>query len=489
MAGDDNLITVTVKWAKSTLPPVQIDTSEPPAVFKSQLWTLTGVPPERQTILGFKGGKLKDDSDWAKLNVKENMKVTLVGTVDENRIAPPPANIPSVRNDLDLDSSDPAYELIPSGPPGLLNLGNTCYMNATVQCLKAVTPLESALAEYRGSTNALNPAERMTASLRDIFSRLKSANAAKIDPTSFLFVLRQINPQFAERGNNHMFVQQDAEECMSELLTRLTTALVLPDKSGNHVDNLFSYKVQARDTCEETDEFVDRTEDVRLLKCHISSTVNTLTQGVKEGLTETIEKMSDQLGRSVKWTRSSQMKTLPPFLIVQFVRFFWKPNEGVKAKILRKVTFPLLLDVFEFCSDELKQELTPHRDAAILKRGIEDETSESPKAQDSTASDAQVSGQTSGETSAAAGPTSTSTSDKGAVEALTGHYELCAVLTHKGRAADSGHYVAWVKDSGPRWHRFDDDKVTVHTEEEVKKLSGGGDWHMAYMCLYRAKYD
>ena len=28
---------------------------------------------------------------------------------------------------------------------------------------------------------------------------------------------------------------------------------------------------------------------------------------------------------------------------------------------------------------------------------------------------------------------------------MTGIYDLAAVLTHKGRSADSGHYVAWVK--------------------------------------------
>ena len=28
---------------------------------------------------------------------------------------------------------------------------------------------------------------------------------------------------------------------------------------------------------------------------------------------------------------------------------------------------------------------------------------------------------------------------------LTGVYDLVSVLTHKGRSADSGHYVAWVK--------------------------------------------
>ncbi len=67
----------------------------------------------------------------------------------------------------------------------------------------------------------------------------------------------------------------------------------------------------------------------------------------------------------------------------------------------------------------------------------------------------------------------------------TGMYELCAVLTHQGRAADAGHYVAWVKDKGASWFKYDDDKVSVHTEEDVKKLSGGGDWHMAYLLQYR----
>lgn len=28
---------------------------------------------------------------------------------------------------------------------------------------------------------------------------------------------------------------------------------------------------------------------------------------------------------------------------------------------------------------------------------------------------------------------------------LTGRYDLLAVLTHKGRSLDAGHYVAWCK--------------------------------------------
>lgn len=46
----------------------------------------------------------------------------------------------------------------------------------------------------------------------------------------------------------------------------------------------------------------------------------------------------------------------------------------------------------------------------------------------------------------------------------TGRYELTAVLTHKGRSADSGHYVAWVKQPDGKWIQFDDDKVNLEKQ-------------------------
>jgi ubiquitin carboxyl-terminal hydrolase 14 len=44
------------------------------------------------------------------------------------------------------------------------------------------------------------------------------------------------------------------------------------------------------------------------------------------------------------------------------VRFFWKRDSQKKAKIMRKVTFPLELDVVEFCTPELRSMLVPVRD-------------------------------------------------------------------------------------------------------------------------------
>jgi hypothetical protein len=34
------------------------------------------------------------------------------------------------------------------------------------------------------------------------------------------------------------------------------------------------------------------------------------------------------------------------------------------------------------------------------------------------------------------------------------------------------------------WIMFDDENVTPVTEEDVMKLSGGGDWHTAYLLIY-----
>jgi ubiquitin carboxyl-terminal hydrolase 14 len=66
-------------------------------------------------------------------------------------------------------------------------------------------------------------------------------------------------------------------------------------------------------------------------------------------------------------------------------------------------------------------------------------------------------------------------------------YELYAVVTHKGRSADSGHYMGWVRRDGDNWLCFDDDEVSPCKTEDILPLKGGGDYHMAYIAFYRAK--
>ena len=51
-------LAVNVKWGKEKFEGIEVDTSEPPEVFKAQLFALSGVPPERQKIMA-KGMALK----------------------------------------------------------------------------------------------------------------------------------------------------------------------------------------------------------------------------------------------------------------------------------------------------------------------------------------------------------------------------------------------------------------------------------------------
>jgi ubiquitin carboxyl-terminal hydrolase 14 len=70
---------------------------------------------------------------------------------------------------------------------------------------------------------------------------------------------------------------------------------------------------------------------------------------------------------------------------------------------------------------------------------------------------------------------------------FTGFYDLVGVLTHKGRSADSGHYVSWVKQEDGSWTEFDDEKPIPRKEEEVLSLKGGGDFQMCYLMQYKAR--
>lgn len=49
---------MNVKWGKEKFDGVELNTDEPPMVFKAQLFALTGVQPARQKVM-VKGGTLK----------------------------------------------------------------------------------------------------------------------------------------------------------------------------------------------------------------------------------------------------------------------------------------------------------------------------------------------------------------------------------------------------------------------------------------------
>lgn len=77
-------VVVNVKWNKEIYKDVEVDLEEPPEAFKIQIMSLTGVPIERQKVIG-KGGMLQNEA-WGKVTIKQGMTVMVMGTADEAMI-------------------------------------------------------------------------------------------------------------------------------------------------------------------------------------------------------------------------------------------------------------------------------------------------------------------------------------------------------------------------------------------------------------------
>ncbi|XP_068216889.1 ubiquitin carboxyl-terminal hydrolase 14 [Palaemon carinicauda] len=472
---------VKVKWGKEMYPDIELDTGEPPMVFKAQLFALTGVQPHRQKIM-LRGATIKDET-WDGIKMKDGVTILMMGSKEED-VPVEPTEKTSFIEDMTEAERNTMLQL----PVGIKNLGNTCYLNAVIQCLKTVPELHSAIKEYKPKqpesssllTLAVDSASLLTLAIQDCYKTMNSGKTAV--PLILVNLFRTTFPKFAEQGEQGKFLQQDASECWTELMRLLMQEITAkdPEKTAQNfrtslIDQFFSGEFSCEWKCVESEEeeVTKSTDNFQQLLCHISQDVKYLHTGLVARIQEQITKKSAILDRDAVYTKKSKISRLPAYLTVEMVRFFYKEKEAVNAKILKDVKFPIVLDIFELCTEELQKRLLPNREKykdmeereieeeRALKRGKPGDVIKKPKTRSMPFS---------------------FEDDLGSNN--SGFYQLQAVLTHQGRSSSSGHYVSWIRLKGKEWLKCDDDEVTSVTEEEILKLSGGGDWHCAYILLY-----
>jgi ubiquitin carboxyl-terminal hydrolase 14 len=526
---------------------VEVDTSSTGEVLKYQLFSLTGVEPERQKIL-VKGGQLKDDADMSKLGLKAGQVIMMMGTPGDGggAIVRPTEKVKFLE---DMTEAEAAQQL-GATPAGLVNLGNTCYLNSTLQALRSIPELQDALGKHKHTSMTEIPQLDLTNQLKDLFKEMSETQNG-MPPFTFLNALRMAFPQFAERSKKgEGYAQQDAEEAWSQIVSQLRQKLKwgAPTEgetagASSFVDKYMSGAFSSTLECDDPaareggEQPTHANEPFLKLNCHIDGQTAHLRDGLVNGLSEKIEKRSEVLGRDVTYTKTSKISRLPKYLTVHFVRFFWKRDVQKKAKIMRKVTFPHELDAVEFCTDELRKALVPVRDKVREVRKDEEDVErarkrrkknpnqeeELPEEKDknkkdskkpATSADGDVEMAESFKTDAEweAEKDAALLEAKKELNALidpelrkdeganqSGIYELRAVVTHQGASADSGHYTAYVKKTGPKdpvtgkigeedgnWWWFNDDKVSEVTSDKIDALAGGGESHSALILLYKA---
>ena len=456
---------IKVRWNKNyfSLDKTSLKTI---ADLKTEIQKRSQVQTDEQKMI-FKGKVLKDEE---LLEIfPESACITMLGAAPKEARALKP----DVTFVEDLTQEQKMQILREKGEEivfGLNNLGNTCYLNSTVQCLGRVPELRQSLKDYTTQNpndfSSINPAKKLTYAWGSTYKLLDSATEP-VTPMLLVKVIREINPMFAE-SEHGVCKQQDADECVSLLLNNIHDTLKTKG-DGDEVyskiliDELFGIEMQIKfKNVEETSEIKTKKEVLYKLTCYIDNNTLELVEGLKNSLKENIDLFSDKLQRNTVFEKSQLINRLPNYLSVQFMRFYWKQANTLtgakagKAKILKSVIFSKIIDLYDMCTEETKELLNIGRkiESKLLKDD-KDFKVENVKR------------------------------EEGKEYVPTGRYQLISVLTHQGRSSESGHYIGWVHKKDDKWLKYDDSEVTMVTTNEVLELKGGGDWHMAYICFFK----
>ncbi|KAG6577706.1 Ubiquitin carboxyl-terminal hydrolase 21, partial [Cucurbita argyrosperma subsp. sororia] len=306
---------------------------------------------------------------------------------------------------------------------GLANMGNTCFINAILQCLTHTAPFVEGLRSVTHDMPCNSEDLCVLCAIRDHIELSLTSMGGIISPLQLVDNLNYFSSCFRR------YQQEDAHEFLQCFLDKLERCLVREAKDqisfeddDDLVNNVFGGRLISNlcccncGHCSETHEpLVDLSLEIENVDS-LSSALESFTKVEKIGDPETKFKC-ENCKEEVLVEKQLKLEKIPLVTTFHLKRF--KADSSFVEKIEKHLEFPLELD------------LQPY-------------------------------------------------SVRGCDAEVELKYELYAIVEHTGFSSTSGHYFSFVRSSPDTWHRMDDSMVTPVSEDYVLSRE-------AYILLYKRK--
>jgi ubiquitin carboxyl-terminal hydrolase 8 len=262
---------------------------------------------------------------------------------------------------------------VPMGVIGLRNLGNTCFLNSSLQCLSATIPLTDYFLgyDYRSEinkTNFLGTGGKLVTAYAELTKHMWLGSKSAVEPVDFKKQLQTFAPQFLG------YHQHDAQELLAFLLdgihedlNRVKERPYVEDRDcdgsndeNDAVENWKNYlrrnkslivdmfQGQIRNTCKclKCGHVNIRFEPFMYLSLPITKACKSIDDCMDLYLKEDLLKGADQYycekcKEHVDGTKKQDIWMLPPVLIVHLKRFKYNDYGKVGSKNDASIRYPV----------------------------------------------------------------------------------------------------------------------------------------------------
>ncbi|NXT83458.1 UBP36 hydrolase, partial [Zapornia atra] len=281
---------------------------------------------------------------------------------------------------------------------GLRNLGNTCFMNSTMQCLTYTPPLANYLLSKEHSRNCQQEGFCMLCVMEIHMNQAFSNSGSVIKPTVIIRELKNIaqHIRVGRQEDAHEFLCYTVDAMQKACLNGYTK-LDRETQATTLIHQIFGGYLRSRVKCSVCNSVSDTYEpclDLSVEIKRISEIERALDQFVKpEMLCDENAYMCTTCNQKVTASKCFTIHRAPNVLTLTLKRF----NNVVGTKITKDVKYPELLNIRPYMSEDIGEAVT---------------------------------------------------------------YALYAVLVHSGYNCHGGHYYCYVKASNGQWYQMNDE--TVH---------------------------